>query len=205
MVGMVCKLRFSLLLDTVKLTVCSHQKYFELVHPSIPILDQNHFFTTIAKEPASPHSDFAALCLAVHMHGAIAVDPQSKVHVHYYQCARQLLERLETDRCKIGLAAVQAWTLISIYEFRRLLFPEAWISSGRTSRLAQMMGLHRLDFEGGQRLDMNPPLIQLGDGNQNRQTFAFVFILDRFTSMSTGLPMALSEKQVQWPDDQELF
>ena len=185
----------------MKLILGSQQKYFELIHPSIPILDENHFFTSIAKEPASPHSELAALCLAVHMYGAIAVDHQSKLHMYYYQCARQLLERLETDGCKIGIATVQAWTLIAFYEFRQLLFSKAWMSSGRASRLAQMMGLHRLDSDWSQTVDTSSTLIHSGECNQSRQTFAFVFILDRFTSISTGLPTTLVEKQVEWPDN----
>ena len=165
------------------------------------MLDESHFFSNIAKEPANPPSDFTALCLAVHMHGAIAVDPQSKLHLHFHHCARNLLEQLEIDGRKMGLATVQAWILISFYKFRQLSFSEAWISSGRASRLAQMMGLHRLDADESQRMDIGSSPPAAGDDTRRRLAFALVFILDRFTSISTGLPMAITEKKVLQPND----
>jgi hypothetical protein len=45
----------------------------------------------------------------------------------------------------IKLRHAQAWILIGLYEFKMMHFPHAWLTTGRTTRLTQMMGLNRLD------------------------------------------------------------
>lgn len=109
---------------------CSHQKYFELIHPSIPMLERNRFTANASDILSNQSPEFKALSLAVQMLGALAIDSNSKLHSHFYQCAQQILERLEADGGNIGLATVQAWTLISVYDFKQLLFSKAWRSSG---------------------------------------------------------------------------
>jgi Fungal specific transcription factor domain len=131
------------------------------------------------------------------MHGSLAVEPASRLHNEYYQDARQNLERVEISGNKIGLVTVQAWALISIYEFKQLLFTKAWISSGRASRFAQMIGIHRLGSHRNNLVDMNSPLLEQPEQyEESCQTLACVFLLDRFTSMGTGLPMVLLKNKV---------
>jgi hypothetical protein len=110
--------------------VCSQEKYFELVHPSIPMLDRSRFTQTTSNISSNQSPEFRALSLAVQMLGALAIDVNSKMHSHYYQCAQQILERLETDGAKIGIATVQAWILISVSDIKQLFFSRAWRSSG---------------------------------------------------------------------------
>lgn len=70
------------------------------------------------------------------------------------------------------------------------------MSTGRAIRLAQMLGLHRLD---GSALDVKmtiQPPKDWTDREERRRTFWMVFWEDRCASIGTGWPMSFDEKDV---------
>lgn len=133
---------------------------------------------------------------------ASVTDKFELLHEHFYQRARKYIERDEMrghGESTITLAHVQTWFLVSSYEFKMTYFPRAWMSCGRASRLALMMGLNRLDGTGLDVKQCLPPPRDWTDREERRRTFWFCFCEDRYASIGTGWPMMMDEKDVSRP------
>lgn len=79
-----------------------------------------------------------------------------------------------------------------------IYFPRAWLSVGKASRLALMMGLNRLDGNG---LDVKQSIIPPKDWTEReerRRTFWMAFCTDRYASIGTGWPMVIDENDVSY-------
>ncbi|KAI4720324.1 hypothetical protein E4T48_03504 [Aureobasidium sp. EXF-10727] len=172
--------------------------YFERVHPSAPILHRPRFLMSM--QNTSPllrprlSLQYAVWTLAASSH------PKYEGMVDtLYRRARHYLERDEMSGVgekMINLATVQAWQCIGAYEFKMMYFPRAWLSTGRTSRLALMMGLHRVD---GPNIDVKqclPPPKDWIEREERRRLFWMAFAGDRYASIGTGWPMTIDETDV---------
>lgn len=153
----------------------------------------------------------AAMNLAPHMRPPVCLryamwtlaasiaDKYDALQEHFYQRARKYAQ---SDEMKghgegtITLAHCQAWALISTYEFKQMYFPRAWLSSGRSTRLAQMMQLHRLDGVGLDVKQCLPPPKDWTEREERRRTFWMAFNIDRYASIGTGWPMTFDERDV---------
>lgn len=142
-----------------------------------------------------------AVCLRYAM-WALAASTCDKFELmqdHFYQRARKYAERDEMrghGENMITIGHVQAWFLIATYEFKMTYFPRAWMSTGRASRLALMMGMNRLD---GQGLDVKqclPPPKDWTEREERRRTFWMCFAEDRYASIGTGWPMTMDERDI---------
>lgn len=96
----------------------------------------------------------------------------------------------------VSVAYAQTWILLASYEFKHMSFPRAWMSTGNSSRLAIMTGLHRQD---GLTCDVKQSLHSARDWTEKeerRRTFWMAFCQDRYASIGTGWPMVIDEKDV---------
>jgi len=153
----------------------------------------------------------SSLNLAPHMRPPIALryalwtlaasvsDEYNSLQAHFYRMARKYAEEQELKghgEYIITVCTPQTWVMIATYEFKLMFFPRAWMSTGRAVRLAQMMGLHRID---GQGLDvkqcLQPPK-DWTEREERRRTFWQAFCVDRYASIGTGWPMTIEEKDV---------
>ncbi len=117
----------------------------------------------------------------------------------FYQRARKYIEADEMrghGERLLTVAHCQCWSLITMYEFKMMYFPRAWMSAGRATRLAQMMGLHRLDGTGLDVKQTLPPPKDWTEREERRRTFWVAFCSDRYASIGTGWPMVIDEKDV---------
>jgi hypothetical protein len=132
-------------------------------------------------------------------HAAQVSEKYQSLHPHFYQRARKYAEMDEMKGLGeniISVAHCQAWNLIAMYEFKMMYFPRAWMSSGKGSRLAQMLGLHRLDGTGMDVKQCLPPPRDWTEKEERRRTFWVAFCQDRYASVGTGWPMVTDEKDV---------
>ena len=96
----------------------------------------------------------------------------------------------------ITVGHCQCWSLISTYEFKMMYFPRAWVSAGKCTRLAQMMGLHRCDGDAlGVKQTLKPPR-DWTDCEERRRTFWTAYCADRYASIGTGWPVTIDERDV---------
>lgn len=77
-----------------------------------------------------------------------------------------------------------------------MYFPRAWQSVGRAIRLAQMMGLHRLDGAGLAVKQALAPPRDWTDREERRRTFWMAYCADRYASIGTGWPMVVEDRDV---------
>lgn len=118
---------------------------------------------------------------------------------HFYHRARKYLDLDEMKgfgQAILTLSHCQTWILVTIYEFKNMFFPRAWMSTGRATRLAQMLGLHRVDGAGLDVKQTLPAPKDWAEKEERRRTFWMAFWCDRCASIGTGWPMSLEEKDV---------
>lgn len=118
----------------------------------------------------------------------------------FYRRARKYIELDEMKgqgEAFVSLAHAQTWTLICAYEFKMKYFPRAWMSVGRASRMALMMGLNRVDGIGLDVKQCLPPPRDWTEREERRRTFWMAYCVDRYASIGTGWPMAIDERDVR--------
>ncbi|KAH6615367.1 binuclear zinc transcription factor [Boeremia exigua] len=174
-----------------------YEIYFAKMHPSMPVIHRPRFMAALN---LAPHMR-PPVCLRYSMWtmAASVTDKYLELQEHFYHRARkyaQLDEMRGHGESTITVAHCQAWTLLGSYEFKNLYFPRAWLSSGRASRLALMMQLHRLDGAGLDVKQCLPPPKDWTEREERRRTFWMCFAVDRYASIGTGWPMTIDERDV---------
>lgn len=119
-----------------------------------------------------------------------------------YNETRQMLEEGDTgDQNSVHIEHLQAWILITYYQFLRSSYQRAWFSAGRVFRLVQLLRLYELDsptrylpvlsFRGGENDEI--------ETEEKRRAFWVAYCLDRLISVQNGLPLTLNEEVVSAP------
>ena len=175
-----------------------NQLYFGDVHPSYPIIHRPRYLMAMAN--TSPRlRPPVALQYSIWASAAATSDKYESVAHVYYERARHYFERDEMrgqGEAIVTLSHVQALVLITGYEFKHLMFPRAWQSTGRAARLGLMLGLHKVD---GALMDVKqclPPPKDFVEREERRRTYWQCFTNDRYASIGTGWPMTLDEQDV---------
>ena len=96
----------------------------------------------------------------------------------------------------VSVYYVQAWTLCGTYEAKKTYFCRSWMSTGRNTRLCQMLGLHRLDYDGPVVKRLLPPPRDWIELEERRRAFWGAYYCDRWASSGTGWPMLINEHEV---------
>ena len=111
-----------------------------------------------------------------------------------YTVAKQTLEAIElkSDQVEpLDIEQVQAWVLLTIYEFMRVSYRRGWMSAGRVFRLVQLMRLYEIDEPG-----TTAPPLDCTVSEEKRRTFWIAYLLDRLVSIPRGWPLTLNEQMV---------
>ncbi|KAL5000517.1 hypothetical protein BDV10DRAFT_192821 [Aspergillus recurvatus] len=134
----------------------------------------------------------------------------SNLHALFYQRARKYAELDQMKGLGEGILTLthcQAWLLIGCYEYKMMFFPRAWLSAGSASRLAIMLGLHRLDGEGLEVKQCLPLPRDWTEKEERRRVFWMAFNVDRYASIGTGWPTSIDERDIMTnlPASEEAF
>lgn len=117
----------------------------------------------------------------------------------FYRRARKDLLAHESlvDGLEPTLDQCQAWLMVTVFEFRKLDLPAAWMSVGRTVRIAQMLSLQRLDTKPSEnaRLYLKPTNDTV-EIEERRRTFWLVYWADQMASLGLGWPSSIREADV---------
>lgn len=159
----------------------------------------------------APHTR-PPVCLryAMWCNAAAMTDKYDAIQGHFYHRARKYIQQDEMKghgESMLTIAHVQTWVLLATYEFKKMYFPRAWMSSGRASRMALMMGLNRLDTSGLQTKQCLPPVRDWTELEERKRTFWSTFCVDRYSSIGTGWPMAIEERDIhtRMPGSEDSF
>ncbi|KAI1386954.1 uncharacterized protein F4822DRAFT_330637 [Hypoxylon trugodes] len=185
-----------------------HQIYFDKIHPSLPMI---HKFRYLAAMNLAPNQrPPIALRYAIWTQACAITDKYMDLRDLFYQRARKYME---ADYIKgygehmISVAHAQTHVLLASYEFKMMYFPRAWMSTGSSVRICQMIGLHRLDGTGLDVKQCLPPPRDWTEREERRRTFWMAFCEDRYASIGTGWPMTIDERDVMTnlPASEEAF
>ncbi|KAK8049982.1 hypothetical protein PG994_011712 [Apiospora phragmitis] len=174
-----------------------HQTFFQRQSETIPILNQERYL----QEFYSPPHMKPPMCLqyAIWAIAAIENEKYSASREVFYQRARQYAE---ADEMKgqgehfLTVRHAQAWACITVCEAKTMMFTRAAMSIARAVRLAEMMGLQRLDCAPGEMPPAILPPRDWLDLEERRRTFWGIFCLDSHCSISTGWPTFIDPNEV---------
>ncbi|KAI5862700.1 hypothetical protein GGS23DRAFT_571411 [Durotheca rogersii] len=185
-----------------------HQIYFDKIHPSLPMIHKFRYLTAMNLAPN--HRPPVALRYAIWTQACAITDKYADLRDLFYQRARKYIE---TDYIKgygehmISVAHAQTHILLASYEFKMMYFPRAWMSTGASVRLCQMIGLHRIDGAGLDVKQCLPPARDWTEKEERRRTFWMAFCQDRYASIGTGWPMTIDERDIMTnlPSSEDAF
>ncbi|KAJ4211277.1 hypothetical protein NW759_012755 [Fusarium solani] len=172
--------------------------YFDELNQDAPMLHRTRYTASLHR-PAHmrpPMSlQYAVLALA-------ATTRQEFAHLAmpFYQRSRRYAE---ADEMKgqgeyfTTIAHTQCWCLLATYESRNLLFSRASVSLSKSVRIAQMLGLHRLDSSQQPTDPPLPPPRDYFEVEERRRTWWAIFCSDRFVGGITGWPALVNEKDIE--------
>ncbi|GAM41592.1 hypothetical protein TCE0_042r14824 [Talaromyces pinophilus] len=182
--------------------------FFTKIHPSHPMIHRPRFFASMN---LAPHMR-PPVCLRYIMWAlAASITPKySFLEEHLYARARKYIHLDEMKghgEHMVSVSHCQAWVLISLYEFKQMFFPRAWISVGRAARMAAMMCFNRLDGVGLDVKHCVPPPVDWVEREERRRTFWLCFSEDRYASIGTGWPMVFDERDIMTnlPSSEEAY
>ncbi|KAL5042209.1 fungal-specific transcription factor domain-containing protein [Aspergillus fruticulosus] len=182
--------------------------YFDKVHPFLPIIHRPRYMAAMDFAPNSRPP--ACLQYIVWAHASAVSEKYSNLHALFYQRARKYAELDQMKGLGEGILTLthcQAWLLIGCYEYKMMFFPRAWLSAGSASRLAVMLGLHRLDGEGLEVKQCLPLPRDWTEKEERRRVFWMAFNVDRYASIGTGWPTCIDERDIMTnlPASEEAF
>lgn len=88
--------------------------------------------------------------------------------------------------------------LLADFEAQHLWFSRASLSVSRSVRVAQMLGLHKVDASSMSSITLAPPS-NWRDKEERRRTMWAIFCADRLSSSTTGNPVLLESRRVRLP------
>ncbi|EXM15463.1 hypothetical protein FOTG_16199 [Fusarium oxysporum f. sp. vasinfectum 25433] len=167
--------------------------YFDKWHHVAPMLHQTHYTMSLQ---LPPHMR-PPMCLQyiVMAWGA----EMGKTHRHlsfpFYQRARAYAAADEIKDI-VTLAHAQMWCLMCYFEAHYLLFSRSSISISRAIRIAQMLGLHRVDADDLESIYLMPPPQSWLEAEERRRTWWALYCSDRLVGGTTGLPVLINEQEI---------
>ncbi|KAI8630514.1 fungal-specific transcription factor domain-containing protein [Xylariaceae sp. FL1651] len=177
-----------------------HAKFFELLFPTMPILIESQFFSLIRENLDAPQ--FQALSYAVALVGAMVSPEHQNLEIPCLNMARKYVEICEQDdETMMSLELFQALLCIVRYELTHKKIMRAWITVGRTVRLATILGLHlsNPEAEGSEVHRGLPPTTDPLLLEQRRRSFWALYICETYASSRARLPPLLQEDHISAP------
>ncbi|RMX72823.1 hypothetical protein D0869_14225 [Hortaea werneckii] len=174
-----------------------NQAYFDKIHATLPMIHRPRYYASL---DLAPHMR-PPVCLryAMWASAAAVTDKYQDLQQHFYHRARKYIQQDEMKghgESMISVAHCQTWVILATYEFKLMYFPRAWMSAGRACRMGLMMGLHRVDGVGLDVKQCLPPPKDFIEREERRRTFWGCFCVDRYSSIGTGWPMVIDEKDI---------
>ena len=169
----------------------------------MPIINRARFQSEIA-QPAQT-IEVQALSYAIAALAAFSTVEMRGLVDECYDQARNLLdicERQETGVSLQNINTLQTCVLLTLYEFKRPNFARAWMTLGRSIRLAKLMGLDHADGRASAAAQWGvhapvPVPTDPADIEERRRTFWLLYIFDAFASVRTNSSPAF-EKSVSY-------
>ncbi|PKS05648.1 hypothetical protein jhhlp_008167 [Lomentospora prolificans] len=171
--------------------------YFDKMHSAAPMLHRARFTASLHL----PHPIRPPVCLQYIVMAIAAATTEAYAHMAmpFYRRARAYAEADEVKchgECFTTVPHAQCWCLIANFEGQQTMFSLASVSLARSLRIAQMLELHRLDYESRLLPLPLPGPRNWSELEERRRTWWVIFCSDRFVSATTGWPTLISENDI---------
>ncbi|KAL2170677.1 hypothetical protein VTG60DRAFT_4519 [Thermothelomyces hinnuleus] len=184
--------------------------YFQTIHDGAPMLHQGNY--TLALRFPPPMRPPMCLQYIVMTLAAAMSDVYRHLSEPFYQRARVYAEADEMrapGEIFATVAHAQCWCLIAAYECHvYAMYTRASTSLCRSVRIAQMLGLHRLDSQDPEPLRSGlPPPRNWTEAEERRRTWWTIFLADCYLTAVTGWPSLIDVRHIRTnlPSTEECF
>ncbi|KAM5341902.1 hypothetical protein ACJ41O_014933 [Fusarium nematophilum] len=181
--------------------------YFTTIQPEAQFLHPTRYLASLHLPPhMQPPMCLQYIVMAV----AAAASPSYKQLAQpFYRRARYYLEADELrgdGEYFVTLAHAQCLVLMARFEVLGMWFSRCSMSTSKSVRLAQILGLHQLDGNSSMGPTL-PPAKDWCELEERRRTFWAVFCNDKNTSSTTGWPSLMDSKRINTllPASEEAF
>ncbi|KAL7898917.1 fungal-specific transcription factor domain-containing protein [Trichoderma sp. SZMC 28014] len=161
------------------------EEYLSTVHEWLPMVSRKRLFNEL-----NNNSDDADGCLPIFllcMKAFTTRDGNGARDSPSYLLARSLCSEVESAGF-LSLRLVQSLILLATYEMSHAIYPCAYSTLGRASRLGLLLGLHDRKnnklFKGAETWTLR---------EEQRRTWWAIFLLDRLMNIETNLPITVPE------------
>ncbi|KAK0762035.1 hypothetical protein N5P37_004835 [Trichoderma harzianum] len=173
------------------------QLYFDRIHAAVPILHQRRYLSW-SKLPDKTRS---RTCLQHAVWATASLMSPQFQHLQdklYSEVKRLLatttLVQIPGGQGSVGdVELVQAWVLRTTYEFIKMNRYETSLSAAYTFRLAQLIGLHKVDVLNNLPSNCEIDFITT---EEKRRAFWMAFILETLSSIHSNLPLVVNEHMI---------
>ncbi|KAF4484484.1 Citrinin biosynthesis transcriptional activator ctnR [Colletotrichum fructicola Nara gc5] len=131
--------------------------------------------------------------------GADITKTHRKLAIPFYQRARAYMQADEMrgdGQQFTSVAHAQAWSLIANFEAQQLFFAQSSMSLCKAIRIAQMLGLHRVDGQSVDAIPLLSPPRDWVEAEERRRTWWVIYCSDRLVCGSTGWPAMINEHDI---------
>ncbi len=152
------------------------ETYLTTIQSWLPMLSRKRLHGSLATRAVSqsPDDTLLILCMKLCTHCKQDVGPGKQPDTDVYSTAKQCCFYAESGGF-LSLRLVQSLVLLAVYELGHAIYPAAYLTIGRASRLAGVMGLHSRKHT--RQLFVDPDTWTLRE--EQRRTWWAIFVLDR--------------------------
>lgn len=156
-------------LDDDRVALC--EEYLSTVHKWLPMVSRKRLLNELSSDPAEVDGCLAVFLLCIKAFNT--KDGECARNSSWYLLARSLCSEAESAGF-VSLRLVQALVLLTVYELSHAIYPCAYSTLGRASRLGILLGLH--DRKNNQ---LFKPAETWTLREEQRRTWWAIFLLDR--------------------------
>lgn len=149
-------------------------KFFNNIHPWMPIVGKQRFYQHLMNPLTPPRADFVLLLLTMKLVvWSPALDKASQnPQTMLYRTVRRYQSELEIIGT-LSIQTTQAGILLSIYELGHAIYPSAYISVGSCARCAVTLGFEK------ELRQQEPKTLPWYESEERRRSWWAILILDR--------------------------
>ncbi len=152
------------------------ETYLATIHSWLPMLSRKRLHGSLATLAVNQNAGetLLVLCMKLCTQSTQDTSDRKLVETDVYNTAKQCCFYAESGGF-LSLQLVQSLILLAVYELGHAIYPAAYLTIGRASRLAGVIGLHSRKH--ARQLFVDPDTWTLRE--EQRRTWWAVFLLDR--------------------------
>jgi Fungal specific transcription factor domain/Fungal Zn(2)-Cys(6) binuclear cluster domain len=150
------------------------ESYFSTIHKWLPIVSRKRLFLTLSSPNACQGAELALLLLCMKLITHMPPDDSRSAQNPLYLTAKTFFTVLESS-ASMTVQLVQSALLLCAYEVGHGIYPAAFLSAGRCTRLVYALGLH--DRKGSPQVIKRP--VSWAEQEELRRVWWGTLLLDR--------------------------